>query len=130
MHEQKAPQKAVIYCRAVAERPTVRGSSTEAQEARCRDYASRQGYHITAVFRDDEAGPIGQLSAIKALLGHLLARKGTSLVLVDDISCLARDVHMAQQLRWLIHLAGAAVVPCRNLLQGLDRSVSRIPADF
>ena len=100
-------RKAVIYCRVSdPKQQTTRGSGLDSQETRCRQYASHRGYDIVNVFRDSVSGASRNRSELKALLKFLKKQKETHVVIVDDISRLARSVEAHIKLRLDIKTAG------------------------
>jgi len=100
-------RKAVIYCRVSdPKQQTTRGSGLDSQETRCRHYASLRGYDVVAVFRDSISGASHNRSELSALLKFLKKQKETHVVIVDDISRLARSVEAHIRLRLDIKTAG------------------------
>ncbi len=111
MNDEKQ-QKAVIYCRVSSVAQVTRGHGLDSQESRCRDFAQFKGYEVDSVFRDEGvSGNLIDRPGIKAMLKHL--RKGRRsaryVVLIDDISRLARDIRAHWDLRDAITKTGAAL---------------------
>jgi DNA invertase Pin-like site-specific DNA recombinase len=104
-----APAKAVIYCRVSDPKQVTRGSGLGSQETRCGEYARAKGYEVVDVFRDEGAsGGIidrpGMLTMLAFLKKH---RRATAhIVIIDDISRLARGLEAHIQLRTAISAAG------------------------
>jgi len=103
------PSNAVIYCRVSDPKQVTRGSGLGSQETRCRDYARAKGYEVVEVFRDEgTSGSIieraGMLSMLAFLKKH--RRTDTHIVIIDDISRLARGLEAHIQLRTAISAAG------------------------
>ena len=97
---------AVIYCRVSDDKQIKEGDGLNSQETRCREYAVRKGYEVLTVFKDDIPGYRAQRPAMKALLAFLQSQKRAGLVvIIDDISRLARDVDVHKMLR--VSIAGA-----------------------
>ena len=115
-------QLAVIYCRVSSIKQTTQGSGLTSQEARCREYAKYKGYGVVAVFTDDMSGGSsarpGMLEMLSFLRKH---RRAPHVVIIDDISRLARGLEAHLQLRADISGAGGRLVlarPCGR--QDLD----------
>ena len=99
--------RAVIYCRVSSAAQTKRGDGLGSQETRCREYARMRNYDVVQVFSDDLSGSAVDRPGMKAMLAYLrLNRLYPHVVLVDDISRLARSVSAHIQLRTAIRLAG------------------------
>ncbi len=103
-------QKAIIYCR-VSDMKQVRdGHGLESQETRCREFAVNKGYEVVAVYH--ERGVTGKLMdrpQMLAMLEYLQKHKKRErfIVIIDDISRLARDVETHIQLRKAVSNTGA-----------------------
>ena len=103
-NEQK---KAVIYCRVSSKAQTKRGDGLGSQETRCREYARMKGYEIVEKFTDDLTGAIVDRPGMKELLSYLRRHRADNcVVIIDDISRLARDVEAHWELRRIIIRAG------------------------
>lgn len=107
-----APQrgsKAVIYCRVSSAAQVRKGDGLGSQETRCRQLAQNKGYEVVKVFRDEGAsGGMIDRPGMLAMLQFLKAQKGGQcVVLIDDISRLARGLEAHIQLRTLISGLGA-----------------------
>ncbi|GAA6210951.1 recombinase family protein [Hyphomicrobiales bacterium 4NK60-0047b] len=104
---QTPKPKAVIYCRVSSAKQTINGTGLSSQETRCREYASYKGYQVTEVFQDDMTGKIAKRPAMVAMLNYLRQSKAQScVVIIDDISRLARGLEAHLELRVLISKAG------------------------
>ncbi len=101
-------QKAVIYCRVSSVAPLQKGDGLASQETRCRDYARHKGYSVCEVFKDEGAsGGIIDRPAMQAMLMFLSqGSKQQYIVLIDDISRLARGLEAHIQLRTSISATG------------------------
>jgi site-specific DNA recombinase len=98
---------AVIYCRVSSAKQTTRGDGLSSQETRCREFAKYRGYEVVTVFKDDMSGSVTGRPGMKAMLAHLRAnRKRPHVVIIDDISRLARGLEAHLQLRADIARAG------------------------
>ena len=99
--------KAVIYVRVSSSAQTKRGSGLASQETRCREYARYKGLEVVDVFQDDASGGLIDRPGIQAMLSYIRKRrKDPHIVIIDDVSRLARglDAHLA--LRSAISEAG------------------------
>ena len=107
--EPQAGSKAVIYCRVSSAAQVKKGDGLGSQETRCRQYAQNKGYIVIRVFRDEGAsGSIVARSGMTEMLRFLKSQKRDQyVVLIDDISRLARGLEAHIQLRTLISSAGA-----------------------
>lgn len=87
-------QKAVIYARVSSESQRREGHGDEAQIARCRDFAEKNGYEIVRVFNDQAvSGKIAERPELHALLDFLAKNPGTT-VIADDIKRIARETEV------------------------------------
>ncbi|MCP5246794.1 MAG: recombinase family protein [Burkholderiales bacterium] len=101
-------QNAIIYCRVSSAKQVREGHGLNSQETRCREYAGHKGYDIVKVFQDEGvSGGLVDRPGIKALLGFLKNDPTqTHIVIIDDISRLARGLEAHIQLRTTISSAG------------------------
>ena len=103
-------KKAVIYCRVSSVRQTTHGNGLESQETRCREYANYHGYEVIETFSDDMSGSVIGRPGMQTMLKFLRSRKKQELVvIIDDISRLARGLEAHLQLRAAIASAGASL---------------------
>jgi len=99
--------KAVIYTRVSGARQVREGDGLASQETRCREYAKYKGHEVVEVFRDDISGGKAARPSMSAMLAFLKGQKGgDTVVIIDDISRLARDLEAHIQLRTAIGDAG------------------------
>lgn len=99
---------AVLYCRVSSAKQTTRGDGLSSQETRCREYAKFKGYEVARVFKDDASGSLINRPGMQAMLSYLQKNKRKShVVIIDDISRLARGLEAHLQLRAAISKAGA-----------------------
>ena len=101
--------KAVIYCRVSSAAQVAKGHGIASQETRCREFARTKNYGVVDVFTDEAvSGGIidrpGMLSMLAYLKKH--KRSGEHVVIIDDISRLARDIKAHLDLRDAISDAG------------------------
>lgn len=101
------PSKAVIYCRVSSVKQTKEGDGLASQETRCREFAGYRGYEVAEVFRDDVSGSLKERPGMRQMLAFLKKQKKEQhVVIIDDISRLARGVEAHIELRAAITLAG------------------------
>lgn len=101
------PQTAVIYARVSSAKQTTRGDGLGSQETRCREYARYKGYEVVQIFSDDMSGSLATRPGMQAMLAFMRKRKkfGT-IVIIDDISRLARGIEAHLKLRTALSEAG------------------------
>ncbi len=105
---QNEEKKAVIYCRVSSVKQTTKGDGLASQETRCREYASYKGYEVVNVFQDDMSGSLISRPGMQAMLKFLRNRRSHQhIVIIDDISRLARGLDAHLELRGAIARAGA-----------------------
>lgn len=105
----KSNVKSVIYCRVSSQAQVRKGDGLGSQETRCREYAKMHGYQVDAVFYDEGiSGKLLDRAKMRELLAYLkkYAKKETIIVIIDDISRLARDLETHIKLRTAISDAG------------------------
>jgi site-specific DNA recombinase len=106
----KTEQKAVIYCRVSSIKQTTRGDGLGSPETRCREYAKYKGYSVVEVFQDDMSGSLIDRPGMKTMLSYLHRnRSHPHVVIIDDISRLARGLEAHIQLRAAINSAGGTL---------------------
>ncbi len=101
-------QKAILYCRVSSQKQVTEGNGLASQETRCREYAKHKGYDVVDVFRDEGlSGKLLDRPNMKAMLSYLRQhRKDNLVVIIDDISRLARDIETHIHLRTSLSDAG------------------------
>jgi site-specific DNA recombinase len=100
-------KKAVIYCRVSSVKQTKVGDGLDSQKTRCEEFARARGYTVAATFEDDRSGSLVDRPGMKALLAFLKKNRAAApVVIIDDISRLARGVKAHIELRAAIALAG------------------------
>lgn len=109
MSEKRKTEKAVIYCRVSSQKQVSEGHGLESQETRCREYAGHKNYEVVEVFHEE--GVTGKLldrPQMQAMLTFLKQHKRQQehVVIIDDISRLARDMEAHIKLRASIADAG------------------------
>ncbi len=99
--------QAVVYCRVSSAKQMRVGDGIHSQETRCREYARMKGYEVVEVFKDDALGSLINRPGMKAMLSFLTRRRSKNLiVIIDDISRLARGIQQHIELRGAIAKAG------------------------
>jgi site-specific DNA recombinase len=102
-----ASQNAVIYARVSSTKQTTRGDGLGSQETRCREYARYKSYNVVEVFKDDASGSLISRPGMRAMLAFMAKRRSENIVvIIDDISRLARGLEAHLQLRTAISAAG------------------------
>ncbi len=101
-------QRAVIYCRVSSPSQVEKGDGLGSQETRCREFAKHKGHDIVEVFRDEGAsGGMIDRPAMQDMLRFLKKKNHEqTVVIIDDISRLARGLEAHIQLRYAINDAG------------------------
>lgn len=103
---------ALVYCRVSSDRQARDGHGLETQEQRCKDFALRSGYIVEKVFKDTASGGgaytkrQGQVDLLEYIDKY---PHKNFVVIVDDISRVARDVQAHFQLRLLLKERGVEV---------------------
>jgi site-specific DNA recombinase len=102
---------ALIYCRVSSQAQLRNDQGIESQETYCRQYAGWKGYTIHQVFKDSGiSGGTADRDGIKGMLAYLRKnRKQRFVVIVDDISRLARDIRVHLDLRDAINDCNAVL---------------------
>ncbi len=100
--------KAVIYARVSSAKQTKVGDGLGSQQTRCREYARYKGLEVVEIFTDDLSGSLTTRPGMKSMLAFLKKHRGKEsiVVIIDDISRLARGIEAHLQLRAAIGEAG------------------------
>ena len=106
MTEKLQRQNAVIYCRVSTKQQEIKGDGLRSQLTRCAGWAEHRDYEIIEVFNDKLTGKSDDRPGMLALLKFIKAQKTPTVVIVDDISRLARDVDVHRMFRRKIISAG------------------------
>ncbi len=109
--KRKSLKKAVIYCRVSSTKQTTQGHGLNSQETRCREYAKYKHYDVVKIFGDDMSGSLTARPGMLAMLSFLKQHKKQEehVVIIDDISRLARGLEAHLQLRADISAAGGVL---------------------
>lgn len=106
-NQSKAASKAVIYARVSSAKQLKKGDGLGSQETRCREFARYKGYDVVEVFSDDMSGSLTTRPGMHEMLRFLRKhRKDPHVVIIDDISRLARGLDAHLKLRRDIDSAG------------------------
>jgi site-specific DNA recombinase len=103
--------KAVIYCRVSDVQQVKNGNGLSSQETRCREFAKYRQYEVVQVFNEEGvSGGLIDRPAIKRMLAFLRQHRSERIVvIIDDISRLARDLKAHIELRTAISDAGGVL---------------------
>lgn len=110
--------QAVVYVRVSGAKQVREGDGLASQENRCREYAAYKGLNVARVFKDDMSGKLATRPGMQAMLTHLHTHRGT-IVIIDDISRLARGLDAHLELRSALASAGAKL-ECPSIEFGED----------
>lgn len=98
--------KAVIYCRVSDQNQVKNGHGLSSQETRCREFARYSNLDVVAVYHEEGiSGSLILRPAMQNMLEYLRDNPGT-IVIIDDISRLARGLEAHIQLRTAISESG------------------------
>ena len=97
------------YARVSTKKQVKEGDGLGSQEARIREHARNRGYPAPAmIFTDDKTGGTDDRPGFKAMLRFIVQNRGaTCIVIIDDITRLARGVIVHHKLRAKIAATGA-----------------------
>ncbi|WP_081826476.1 recombinase family protein [Candidatus Phaeomarinobacter ectocarpi] len=109
--EHHGLKRAVIYARVSTKTQLRDGHGLESQELTCRHYAEFKGYEVADVFKDDITGSGTKRPAMQEMLAFMRKRKRSEcfVVIIDDISRLARDFRAHLNLREAIEKVGGVL---------------------
>ena len=103
-------QHAVIYSRVSSLKQSKEGAGLASQRARCMEYAKHKRYLVVESFEDDMSGSLVKRPGINAMLKFLRHNRSKQIVvIIDDISRLARGIDTHYQLRDAIARTGARI---------------------
>lgn len=98
--------KAVIYCRVSSQKQVTEGHGLESQRARAEEFAKLRGLDVVEIFKDDMTGSVAGRPGMKAMIDFLKAKREPHIVIIDDITRLARSMSTHLMLREKIKNAG------------------------
>ena len=111
MRTDKEANKAVLYARVSTTKQSKEGHGIASQITRCREFASYKGLEVVETFTDERSGSLIDRPGMKAMLDYLRRRKsGEYVVIIDDISRLARSISAHISLRTAISRVGAELL--------------------
>lgn len=100
--------KAVTYCRVSSTKQVREGHGLSSQDTRCREFAKHKGYEVIHSFHDEGvSGSLIERPKMQEMLSFLSAQDEQIIILIDDISRLARGLDAHLQLRTAISEVGA-----------------------
>ena len=114
--------KAVIYCRISSKKQELEGNGNESQEFRCREYAKFRDLRVIAVFADTITGGVEDRAGLDAMIEMLRAHRDKEqlIVLIDDMSRMARDYIIWKSLKAKITKAGGLIVSLNQQIASDD----------
>ncbi len=95
-------KKALIYCRVSSDRQKTEGHGLESQEQRCREFALKNNYEVSEVFKDSFSGGGDFMNrpAMRNMLEYIDKNKHINFVVIfDDLKRFARDTAFHLKLR-------------------------------
>jgi len=113
MQSQSTPTKAVIYTRVSDYKQTIDGDGLASQQVRCQDFAKHRQLEVEQVFQDDISGKHADRPGMRKMLIFLhdaKKKKQSYVVVIDDLSRLARDIEAYRALRRAIAEAGGILM--------------------
>lgn len=108
--QKPQPANAVIYARVSSTAQVRKGQGLGSQETRCREFAPMKDYEVDRVFADEAvSGGITTRPGMQSMLAYFGTHSGkcSFVVIIDDISRLARDIKAHLELRDAIASVGA-----------------------
>ena len=103
-------QIAISYCRVSDPKQKSEGHGLVSQATRCAEYAAARGYALKGSFEDDISGSTVTRTGLEDALAFLRKhRKLRPVIIIDDISRLARNVEGHAALRRKIAAAGGVL---------------------
>ena len=111
MRTDTAAKKAVLYARVSTTKQSKEGHGIASQITRCREFAGYKGLEVVETFTDEKSGSLIDRPGMKSMLDYLRRRKsGEYVVVIDDISRLARSISAHISLRTAISKVGAELI--------------------
>ena len=103
----KLLMQAVNYCRVSSTKQVREGHGLESQDTRCREFAKHKKYNVVASFHDEGvSGSLIDRPKMQEMLAFIAKQDEPVIVLIDDISRLARGLEAHLQLRTAISDVG------------------------
>ncbi|WP_374654669.1 recombinase family protein [Phenylobacterium sp.] len=104
------PRIAVAYARVSSVKQRTKGDGLESQLTRVREFARVKGYTVVETFKDDVSGKLFDRPGMQAMLAYVRKHRVLRpVILLDDLSRLARDVKTHIELRAAIAKAGGTL---------------------
>ena len=107
---------AIIYCRVASVKQGVKGTAIDTQETRCLEYAKDKKLKVIKTFKDEGvSGRLIERPSMQDMLAYINQHSNLRpiTVIIEDISCFARDLDAHIQLRNAISAAGGKLEsPC------------------
>ena len=102
---------AVIYTRVSSKAQLKKGDGLASQERRCREFAAYKDYEVAKTFRDEGiSGGLAERPGMKDMFAWLRKHRAAEpVVLIDDVSRLARDTEVHRKLRNALGSVGATL---------------------
>ena len=110
--QSETTTKAVIYARISSVSQSKKGQGLASQETRCREFARMKGYEVAKVFVDRAvSGGVTNRPGIQNALSYMDENRegGPFVLLIDDISRIARGIRAHLDLRDAIRDVGAGL---------------------
>ncbi|MEP0174152.1 MAG: recombinase family protein [Paraglaciecola sp.] len=105
------PQIAVAYARVSSLKQVKEGSGASSQIARCEMYAKTIGLEVVKTFTDEGvSGSLVERPRMDAMLSFVKKQKDGCVIIIDDISRLARGISAHVELRAMIEAAGGTLM--------------------
>lgn len=118
---------ALLYCRVSSKKQAAEGHGLSSQQTRLQLYAESKGYEVLRTYNEEaKSGKLFDRPEIHEMLAFLKAnkKKGQYVVLIDDISRLARDVEVHIKLRAALREVGARLEsPTMDFGDDADRTL-------
>ena len=100
-----------VYCRVSTEEQADKGYSLDTQEQLCREFATRSGYAVRGVYRDEgRSGTTLDRPALQELLAACSRGRQIEAVIVQETDRLARNTHDHLTIRALLQKAGVKLI--------------------
>ncbi|BBO27497.1 resolvase [Alteromonas sp. I4] len=105
------PTNAVIYARVSSIKQVKEGSGVSSQASRCEMYAKTLGLNVIKTFTDKGiSGSLVDRPGMSAMLDYVSKQQDGCVILIDDISRLARGISAHVELRAMIEAAGGTLM--------------------
>jgi DNA invertase Pin-like site-specific DNA recombinase len=102
-------RSAVIYCRVACVHHDKPFAELEVQEQRCAAYAEQRGLTVLRVFKERDSGLTTKRPFMTSMIDLLRQRDPGVIVIVEDISRMARGIREQFEIRDAIESAGGVI---------------------